>query len=89
MNLAHGGKKTDLTNLVLNKKNIIGKTLHYEEGARFWRKPNKNLLIFLEKKNYNKVKKKNYIWLNLSQIKKLNQLNGIINPFVKTILFMI
>ena len=40
MNLAHGGKKTDLTN-VLNNKNIIGKTLHYEEGARFWRKPNK------------------------------------------------
>ncbi len=89
MNLAHGGKKTDLSNLILNNKNIIGKTLHYEEGARFWRKPNKNLLIFLEKKNYNKIKKKNYIWLNLSQIKKLNQLNGIINPFVKTILFMI
>ena len=46
---------------ILNNKNVIGKTLHYEEGARFWRKPNKNLLIFLEKKNYNKVKKKNYI----------------------------
>ena len=89
MNLAHGGKKTDLTDLILNNKNIIGKTLHYEEGARFWRKPNKNLLIFLERKNYNKVKKKNYIWLNLSQIKKLNQINGILNPFVKTILFMI
>ena len=61
MNLAHGGKKTDLTNLILNNKNVINKTLHYEEGARFWRKPNKNLLIFLEKKNYNKVKKKLYL----------------------------
>ena len=89
MNLAHGGKKTDLSELVLNSPNIIGKTLHYEEGARFWRKPNKNLLIFLEKKNYFKIKKKNFIWLNLSQIKKLNLVNGIINPFVKTILFMI
>jgi oxidase EvaA len=89
MNLAHGGKKTDLSELVLNSSNIIGKTLHFEEGARFWRKPNKNLLIFLEKKNYNKIKKKNFIWLNLSQIKKLNLVNGIINPFVKTILFMI
>ena len=89
INLAHGGKKTDLSELILNSSNIIGKTLHFEEGARFWRKPNKNLLIFLEKKNYKKIKKKNFIWLNLSQIKKLNLVNGIINPFVKTILFMI
>mgnify|MGYP000927447025 CR=1 FL=1 len=89
MNLAHGGKKTELSELVINSKNIISKTLHYEEGARFWRKPNKNLLIFLEKKNYHKIKNKNFIWLNLTQIKKLNLVNGIINPFVKTILFMI
>ncbi len=89
MNLAHGGKKTELTELVINSKNIIGKTEHFEEGARFWRKPNKNLLIFLEKKNYHKIKNKNFIWVNLTQIKKLNQINGIINPFVKTILFMI
>ena len=89
INLAHGGKKTDLSELILNSSNIIGKTLHFEEGARFWRKPNKNLLIFLEKKNYKKIKKKNFIWLNLSQIKKLNLINGVINPFVKTILFMI
>ena len=89
INLAHGGKKTDLSELILNSSNIIGKTLHFEEGARFWRKPNKNLLILLEKKNYNKIIKKNFIWLNLSQIKKLNLVNGIINPFVKTILFMI
>lgn len=89
INLAHGGKKTALSELILNSSNIIGKTLHFEEGARFWRKPNKNLLILLEKKNYNKIIKKNFIWLNLSQIKKLNLVNGIINPFVKTILFMI
>jgi len=36
-----------------------------------------------------KIKNKNFIWLNLSQIKKLNLINGIINPFVKTILFII
>ena len=89
MNLAHGGEKTDLSEFVLNSKNIIGKTMHYEEGARFWRKPNKNYLIFLEKKDYSKIKKKNFIWLTLPQIKKLNLINGIINPFVKTILFMI
>ena len=91
INLAHGGKKTDLSNIILNakKKNIIGETIHYEEGARFWRKPNKNLIILLEQKDYKKITNKNFIWLNLTQIKKLNQIKGIINPFVKTILFMI
>jgi|TARA_B110000196_G_scaffold290988_1_gene277619 oxidase EvaA len=91
INLAHGGKKTPLTDLVINKKksNLVGKTIHFEEGARFWRKPNQNLLIKVDKKEQSKIKNSNFIWLNLSQIKKLNLVDGIINPFVKTILFMI
>jgi len=89
MNLAHGGKKTELSNFVLNKRSVICKTTHYEEGARFWKKPNQNLLIFLNKSQEKKIKAKNFIWLNLSQIKKLNLKKGILNPFVKTILFMI
>ena len=38
INLAHKGGKTLLTDIVLNhkKSNLIAKTLHYEEGARFW-----------------------------------------------------
>ena len=71
------------------KKNIIGATIHYEEGARFWQKPNKNLLIKISNNDSKKIKNENFIWLTLSQIKKLNQKSGIINPFVKTILFMI
>ena len=89
MNLAHGGKKTELTNLIVNNQNTICKTVHYEEGARFWKKPNQNILIFLSKKQEKKIRGNNFIWLNLSQIKKLNLKKGILNPFVKTILFMI
>ena len=91
INRAHGGKKTPLSGIVLKKtkKNIIGATIHYEEGARFWQKPNKNLLIKISNKDAKKIKNENFIWLTLSQIKKLNQKSGIINPFVKTILFMI
>ena len=91
INRAHGGKKTPLSEIVLNKtkKNLIGATTHYEEGARFWQKPNKNLLIKISNKDAKKIKNENFIWLTLSQIKKLNQKPGIINPFVKTILFMI
>ncbi len=91
INRAHGGKKTPLSEIVLSKskKNVIGSTIHYEEGARFWKKPNKNLLIRITNKEAKKIKNENFIWLNLSQIKKLNQKKGVINPFVKTILFMI
>ena len=91
INLAHGGKKTLLTNLVLNhkKSNLIAKSVHYEEGARFWQKPNQNLLISIDKKDDLKINNKNFIWLNYSQIKKLNLIKGVLNPFVKTILFMI
>ena len=90
INRAHGGKKTPLSNYVLeNKKNIISETLHYEEGARFWQKPNKNLIINISYKKSLKIKNPDFVWLNLSQIKKLNLKKGILNPFVKTILFMI
>jgi dTDP-4-dehydro-6-deoxy-alpha-D-glucopyranose 2,3-dehydratase len=91
INRAHGGKKTPLSDIILKatSKNIIGTTIHYEEGARFWQKPNKNVLIKVTSKDQKKIKDKNFIWLNLTQIKKLNQKKGIINPFVKTILFMI
>ena len=91
INLAHGGKKTLLSNLIFNhkKSNLIAKTIHSEEGARFWQKSNQNLIIRVDKKDQLKINNKSFIWLNLSQIKKLNLTNGVINPFVKTILFMI
>jgi len=89
INRAHGGKKTQLSELILNNKNLIVKTTHYEEGARFWKKPNQNWLLFVDEKQQKKISGKNFIWLNLSQIKKLDLKKGIINPFVKTILFII
>ena len=51
INRAHGGKKTPLSEFVLDKKkNIVGETIHYEEGARFWKKPNKNVIINIDYK---------------------------------------
>ena len=90
LNLAHGGKKTKLSNLIFSKKRkLICETIHYEEGARFYQKPNKNTLIQINKKDEKYIRDPNFIWLNLSQIKKLNLKKGRINPYVKTILFMI
>jgi oxidase EvaA len=91
INLAHGGKKTDLTNIILNSKgsSIIAKTIHNEEGARFWRKKNENWLVWLKNPYNNEINKENFVWANIWQIKKLCLENSLINPFVKTILFMI
>ena len=90
INRVHGGKKTHLTDIIIgNNKNYLGKTIHYEEGARFWKKPNQNLIVEISLKESLRIKNSDFIWLNMSQIKKLNFKNGILNPFVKTILFMI
>ena len=56
---------------------------------QFWKKPNQNLLIKINEKYIKNIKGDEFIWLNLSQINKLNLIDGVINPFVKTILFMI
>lgn len=90
LNRAHGGKSTDLYRIILDKnRNTICETEHYEEGARFYQKKNKNIIIRIKKKDEKKITNPNYIWLSLTQIKKLNLFKGILNPFVKTILFMI
>ena len=89
INRAHGGKLTNLYNLVFNKKKVFLKTYHYEEGARFYKKINCNLLIKINKKDEKHIKDKNLIWLTKSQISKLNFKRGILNPFVKTIMSML
>ena len=47
------------------------------------------MILMLDDPNNIETKKNNYIWANLSQIKKLSLKRNIVNPFVKTILFMI
>ena len=91
INRAHGGKLPDLTNMILDHKGaqLIYETSHNEEGARFWKKTNYNLILMLDDPENNETKKENYIWASLTQIKKLSLIDNIINPFVKTILFMI
>ena len=91
MNQAHGGKKPDLFDVFIKEKGskIIAKSKHNEEGARFWQKKNENWLIFLNDPKNKKIKKDKFVWANIWQIKKLCLEDCLINPFVKTILFMI
>ena len=69
INRAHGGKKTHLTDLIIgNKKNYLGKTIHYEEGARFWKKPNQNLIVEISLKESLRIKNYDFIEIMFSYI---------------------
>ena len=91
LNQAHGGKITKFKEIVMDLKNadLIYKCNHCEEGARFWEKSNMNIIVKLKNPNDKRISGENYIWANFFQIKKLALKNDIVNPFVKTILFLI
>jgi oxidase EvaA len=91
MNQAHGGDKPKLFDIVINQKKskLVYYTIHNEEGARFWKKSNWNILVKLDDPNDKRIKGKNYKWVSYTQIKKLALKDRLVNPFVKTILFMI
>ena len=91
MNRAHGGKLPKFYDIVMKRKGaeLVYYTIHNEEGARFWKKSNWNVIVKLKNPNDPRVKGENYKWLSIKQIKKLGLKNSYINPFVKTILFML
>ena len=88
MNRAHGGKLPKFYDIVMKRKGaeLVYYTIHNEEGARFWKKSNWNVIVKLKNPNDPRVRGENYMWLSLKQIKKLGLRNSCINPFVKTIL---
>lgn len=91
MNRAHGGKRPNFYDIVMQNKGaeLIYYTIHNEEGARFWKKSNWNVIVRLKNPFDKRVKGSNYKWVSLKQLKKLALRNRCVNPFVKTILFML
>jgi oxidase EvaA len=91
MNRAHGGKLPKFYDIVVKLKGakLIYSAAHNEEGARFWKKSNLNVIVKINNPYDKRIYGQNYKWVSLSQIKKLSLKNNILNPFVKTILFMI
>ena len=91
INRAHGGKRPKFYDIVVKLKGakLIYCAAHNEEGARFWRKSNLNVIVQVNNPYDPRIKGKNYKWASYTQLKKLSLKNNIINPFVKTILFMI
>ena len=91
MNRAHGGKRPKFYDIVMQLKGaeLIYYSIHNEEGARFWKKSNWNVIVKLNDPFDKRIKGNNYKWVSLKQIKKLALRNRLVNPFVKTILFML
>ena len=91
MNRAHGGKRPNFYDIVIRHKGaeLIYYTIHNEEGARFWKKSNWNVIVNLKDPYDKRIKGENYRWVSLKQLKKLALRNSCVNPFVKTILFML
>ena len=91
MNKAHGGRLPNFYDIVikLKRSKLIYSASHNEEGARFWKKSNINVIVQINNPLDKRIKGENYKWVSYSQIKKLALKDNIINPYVKTILFMI
>ena len=85
---AHAGKRPPMVE-VLNADNgvrFMYRAEHNEEGGRFWRKSNENIIAFLDDEGVIETDMKMFCWASLSQIKELVLMDNLVSPFVKTIL---
>lgn len=81
----HKGLSPKYLEFFLNadRKSIIIDQLQSEQGSRFFRKKNRNIIV--EVKRDIKVEE-NYKWLTLGQIKHLMSINNVINMDTRTVL---
>lgn len=81
----HGGKKPLYLEYFQNatKEQILLDQLQSEQGARFLRKRNRNIIIRVEEdiEVYD-----NFIWLSLGELKSLMQLDNIVNMDTRTVI---
>jgi oxidase EvaA len=85
---AHAGRRPPMLEVVFAETGvrIIYRANHNEEGGRFWKKSNENVLVFLDDEGVIETSMKMFYWASLSQIKELALRDNVLNPFVKTIL---
>ena len=85
----HKGQRPPLVEYVLGEVPVqyVYKSSHNEEGGRFWKKSNQNLLILIDEEEAEKIDlRANFKWVTLSQIKELCLVDNVLSPFVKTII---
>jgi oxidase EvaA len=85
---AHGGRSSPMLEVLAAKTGvrIVYRAEHNEEGGRFWRKSNENVIAFLDDESVIESDMTMFYWASLSQIKELALIDNVVSPFVKTIL---
>lgn len=80
----HGGKKPLYLEYFQNasKDQILLDQLQSEQGARFLRKRNRNIIIKIDQEI---EVHPNFIWLTLGQLKKLMQIDNLVNMDARTV----
>jgi oxidase EvaA len=85
---AHAGKRPPMVEVLTAEAGvrIVYRAEHNEEGGRFWRKSNENIIAFLDDERVIETDMAMFCWSSLSQIKELALMDNVLSPFVKTIL---
>jgi oxidase EvaA len=85
---AHAGKRPPMVEVITAETGvrIVYRAEHNEEGGRFWRKSNENIVAFLDDERVIETDLTLFCWASLSQIKELALMDNLLSPFVKTIL---
>ena len=68
------------------RRAVVLITEHNEEGGRFWRKSNENIIVFLDDEGVIETEMSMFCWASLSQIKELALIDNVMSPFVRTII---
>jgi dTDP-4-dehydro-6-deoxy-alpha-D-glucopyranose 2,3-dehydratase len=85
---AHQGKNPPLTEVTQAQHGVrwIYRAEHNEEGGRFWKKSNENILIFVEDESVITSDLTMFCWASLSQIRELALVDNVLSTFVKSII---
>ncbi len=81
------GKRAPFAECLDSRDNIrmIYKSKHNEEGSRFWRKSNENMILFVEDASQLTISESSYRWASLSQIKQMILLDNVVGPYLRTV----
>lgn len=85
----HGGKLPPMVEIFLErhdkKRTIIAEGLQSEEGARFWKKNNLNVILEAEEHELNEIPSE-FCWMTLYQLKELLLKDNIVNVCARSVL---
>jgi oxidase EvaA len=85
---AHAGKRPPMVEVLTAETGVrmVYRAEHNEEGGRFWRKSNENIIAFLDDERVIETDMTMFRWSSLSQIKELALMDNVLSPFVRTII---